>query len=284
LFGFQRPSSRSKSFAAAASAPDDSAMTGFRLAAPALAQAAALLVAARHDGRRLVRLPDALTPGTDAEGYAIQARVTQALGWPVAGWKAGLGPAGDTSSAPLYAPLVRTAPARFDPAALALFGIEGEIAFRLGRTLPAGERPHDRASVMDAIASAHAAIEILDSRFTTLQGRSRFEMLADSFNNGGFVAGPARTDWRALDLAGLPVTLAIDGKTIFTGRGTHPVGDPLAPVLWLANFLNASGAALQEGDYVTTGTCTGFARAHAGAHVLVRFEGLGEAEVSFASH
>ena len=252
------------------------------LAEPALADAAALLVAARRDGRRLARLPAAATPAGDADGYAIQARVSRLLGWPIGGWKAGLGRAGDTSAAPLYAPLLRASPARFDPAGLALFGIEGEIAFRLGRPLPPGSRPHDRAAVIDAIASAHAAIEILDSRFTSLDGRSRFEMLADAFNNGGFVAGAPLRDWRALAIADLRVTLALDGKTVFSGRGTHPVGDPLAPVIWLANFLNARGESRQEGQYVTTGTCTGCARAHAGAHVQVRFDGLGEAELRFA--
>jgi 2-keto-4-pentenoate hydratase len=256
-------------------------MTDRRLRAPAIAEAAAALVAARRAGTRLAGLPASLSPSTDADGYAIQARVTAALGWKILGWKAGLGPNGDTSSAPLYAPLLQDSPARFDSAGISLFGIEGEIAFRLGQALPPQGRPHDRDSVRDAIASAHAAIEILDSRYVSLDGRSRFEMLADTFNNGGFVAGPACTGWRDLDLGDLAVSLIIDGETVFAGRGTHPVGDPLAPVVWLANFLNARGEALAAGDYVTTGTCTGFARAHAGAHVRVRFAGLGEAELRF---
>jgi 2-keto-4-pentenoate hydratase len=254
-----------------------------RLTEPALAEAAAALLAVRRGGPRLARLPERLSPSTDEEGYAIQRRVSDALGWAVAGWKAGLGPGGDTSSAPLYAPLVQASPATIEPAGLALFGIEGEIAFRLGRALPPRGRPHDRESVRDAIASAHAAIEILDSRYVSLQGRSRTEMLADAFNNGGFVPGPACPVWGDIDLAALEVSLSLDGKIVFSGSGTHPVGDPLAPVVWLANFLNARRQALQEGDYVTTGTCTGFCRAHAGAHVLVRFAGLGEAEVRFAA-
>ena len=256
-------------------------MTDRRLSQAAIAEAGALLLGARREHRRLAGLPTALAPSNDAEGYEVQSAVSAGLGWPIAGWKAGLGPGGDTSSAPLYAPLVRATPARFDPQELALFGIEGEIAFRLGRDLPPGRQQHGREAVMDAIASAHAAIEILDSRYTSLEGRSRFEMLADTFNNGGFVAGPPRTDWRAIDVADLPVTLSLDGRTAFAGRGTHPVGDPIAPVLWLANFLNQRGAMLKAGDYVTTGTCTGFLRAHAGAEVVVRFAGLGEAAVVF---
>src|SRR4051812_27030226 len=256
-------------------------MTDIRLAPAALAEAAAALVAVRRGSPRLAGLPVRLCPGTDAEGYAIQARVTEALGWPVAGWKAGLGPNGDTSAAPLYAPLLHDSPARFASDGISLFGIEGEIAFRMGKALPLRGRPHDGDSVRDAVASAHAAIEILDSRYTSLDGRSRFEMLADTFNNGGFVAGAAQAGWRDIDLADLEVSLAIDGETVFSGRGTHPVGDPLAPVVWLANFLNARGEGLQPGDYITTGTCTGFATAHTGAHVRVRFERLGIAEVRF---
>jgi 2-keto-4-pentenoate hydratase len=256
-------------------------MTDFRLAPEALAEAAAALVSVRRGAPRLPHLPDRLLPRTDAEGYAIQAQVTEALGWRIAGWKAGLGPNGDTSSAPLYAPLLRHSPARFEAGGLSLFGIEGEIAFRLALDLPPRGSPHDTGSVRDAIASAHAAIEILDSRYQSLAGLSRFEMLADTFNNGGFVAGAPQAGWRAIDLADLAVSLTIDGEEIFAGRGTHPVGDPLAPVVWLANFLNARGAALAAGDYVTTGTCTGFATAKLGAHVRVDFSELGEAEVSF---
>ena len=79
-------------------------MTDFRLAPEALAEAAAALVSVRRGAPRLPHLPDRLRPRSDAEGYAIQAQVTEALGWRIAGWKAGLGPNGDTSSAPLYAP------------------------------------------------------------------------------------------------------------------------------------------------------------------------------------
>jgi 2-keto-4-pentenoate hydratase len=256
-------------------------MTLPQLANSGLDEAAALLVAARLRGIPLARLPDEATPGSDADAYAIQDRVGDRLGWTIGGWKAGLGKTGDTSSAPLYAPVIQPSPARLDATGRRIFGIEGEIAFRFARALPAGTMPHDRQTVSDAIESAHAAIEILDTRYTELDGRSRFEMLADTFNNAGFVPGPPLAAWRDLDFPRLKVTLSLDGDIVFEGVGTHPVGDPLAPVIWFANFLNARGRAIQAGDYVTTGTCTGFLRARIGSLVQVRFDGLGEAELRF---
>ena len=53
-------------------------MTDFRLAPEALAEAAAALVSVRRGAPRLPHLPDRLRPRSDAEGYAIQAQVTEA--------------------------------------------------------------------------------------------------------------------------------------------------------------------------------------------------------------
>ena len=60
-------------------------MTEPTLTRDALDEAAAALVAVRGGAPRLAGLPARLAPRSDAEGYAIQARVTAALGWPVAG-------------------------------------------------------------------------------------------------------------------------------------------------------------------------------------------------------
>src|SRR5258708_6925961 len=78
-----------------------------------------------------------------------------------------------------------------------------------GADLPARGRDYDGDAVVAAIASAHAAIEIVDSRYRDFKGASALEKLADFQTNGGFVHGPAVADWRGLPLERLHVRLTI---------------------------------------------------------------------------
>ena len=63
------------------------------------------------------------------------------------------------------------------------------------------------------------------------------------------------------------------------GRGGHPLGDPLAPLVWLANHLNARGLALAAGQIVTTGSCNGAQNVRPGQTVSAYFSGLGTSVV-----
>ena len=57
--------------------------------------------------------------------------------------------------------MIRPSPASYDAGELRLIGIEGEIAFRLGRDHPPREAAYDREEVMDG-ASLHPAIEVVE--------------------------------------------------------------------------------------------------------------------------
>lgn len=58
------------------------------------AHLADLLIEARRQGRQLVDLAPALIPATAADGYRVNDRVTEGLGWAPLGWKiAGTNPA-----------------------------------------------------------------------------------------------------------------------------------------------------------------------------------------------
>ena len=48
-----------------------------------------------------------------------------------------------------------------------IIGIEAEIAYSFARDLPPEDAPYSREAVLDAIASMHPAIEVVDTRFQT---------------------------------------------------------------------------------------------------------------------
>jgi 2-keto-4-pentenoate hydratase len=250
--------------------------------------AARYLIERRGGAPRERAFPAALAPRDEAEAYAIQDAVLRGLDARIGGWKASLHSPTAGQSAPLLAHTLYGSPARLPPARAATrgvreFGIEPEIAFRLrsGLAARADGAPHGRAAVIDAIASAHAVIELCVCRFEPFSEAPALDRLADGILNDGLVIGPPQPAWRALEIARLPLRVRVNGEEAHNGRGGHPLGDPLAPVVWLANHLNARGRALAAGEIVTTGSCNGIRFLAEGTRVDVEFGGLGAASVEF---
>ncbi len=251
-------------------------------------QAAQLLLAVRRGAPRLSALPAELAPQTLLEAYAIQHEVLRGLGASIAGWKASLFDAHNGICAPLPAGAVLDAPAYLLPPRLptqnnARFGIEAEIAFRLGVDLPplAAGAAYDRASVTAALVSAHAVIEVVVSRFVDNDAVSQLERVADSFMHELLIVGPSCPAWQELALSELPLVVRVDGKPVYQGHGGHPLGDPLLPVVWLANHLAQLGRGLRAGEIVTTGSCSGVRTVALEQTVSAHFSGLGAAVVRF---
>ena len=123
-------------------------------------------------------MPAAIRPATRIDGYAIQARWSEVLGQPIAGWKiAATSVAGQKHiavSGPLAGPVfAHRLHGENEPISLATNRMrvaECEIVFRLGRDLAPRDRPYGRAEVLAAVASMHPGIEAPDSRF------ERFEL------------------------------------------------------------------------------------------------------------
>ena len=184
---------------------------------------AELLLSARRDPtQRLRALPELLRPKTEEQAYLIQREIVAALGG-IGGWKVGSpSPTSDSfNCAALPAKGILHGPATVRCMDR---GVEAEIAVVLGSALPAREHPYEAAEVMAAIASAHPAIEVLDSRFSSTDGLDPLSNLADSLSHGALVLGPAIPDWRSIDLAAEEVRLVVDGTEI-KRRTANPGGD-----------------------------------------------------------
>jgi 2-keto-4-pentenoate hydratase len=253
-----------------------------------IAQAAAQLLEARRSGVRLRALPAALIPQDEAEAYAIQRAQFAALGLEVGAWKSTMFDANTGIFAPIATRALFPSPAAISPAnapsaGSRQFGIEPEIAFRMARTISSlPTDPHRRRSaVIEAIASAHAAIEIVVSRFVDPDAVTALERLADLIINEGLIVGPPCIGWRELAINDLPLQLTIADASVYAGRGGHPLNDPLLPVVWLAGALLDHGLALEAGQLVTTGSCNGLHRVAASQSASADFGPLGSARVRF---
>lgn len=237
------------------------------------------LMAGRRDpAARPAHLPD--PPVDQAAAYAIQVQVQGELG-AIGGWKVGSPhPAGPVNCAPLPASHVMPGPARVPQAECPDRGVEAEIAVRLGANLPPRDLPYTRDEVLAAIASAHPAIELLQSRFQDVTAVDPLSALSDSLSHWGLVWGEAIPDWQALDLAAETVAVLVDGKEVKQGHG-NPAGDMVRLVVWLANEGAHWAGGLKAGQFVTTGSWTGKDVVPPGAQVRMVFSRCGSVEATY---
>ncbi|MFM9847467.1 MAG: 2-keto-4-pentenoate hydratase [Hyphomicrobiaceae bacterium] len=263
-----------------------------------IAQAAALLVAARQQRSRIGPLPAACRPQSVADAHAIQDAVTAMLGAEVRAFKANAAAAASsarspsTSSvdmpwmipegvrAPIYAPTIRVSPGSFPAAEMPQCGVEGEVAFRFHRDLPPRPTSYTRKEIAASI-DACAAIEVVSSRFADPDAATFYDKLADCISNAGFVHSETSRDWHSLDFGKLKVTLTVNGETVLGQAGGHPTGDPLGIVVALVEMMRTAGG-VTAGQFVTCGSYTGLRYLKRGDICGVSFDGLGVAEVGFA--
>ena len=253
------------------------------MTAAAMIELSQRLAASWAGGRPIDALPAELVPGTAADAYAAQAalvaRLVPVLD-PIVGWKVGApSPTAEPAASPLLADLARPSPARFGGPRLRLRGIEAEVAFRFGRSLPPRTEPYGEAEVSAAIHSMHPAIELVETRFWAWEGPPGLAKLADLGSNGGFCFGPGSTDWSSRDLTKPTVTLEIDGKRVVERVGGNTADHPLRTLVWLANHTGRLGRGLMAGDIVTTGSHTGLVFAGQASRVTARVAGLDEANL-----
>jgi len=248
----------------------------------AIAEAAALLLAARLDPAcRLADLPPALKPQDRAAAYRIQHKV--AASFPaIGGWKVGApGPDAPPICGALPAPGVAASPATLSSMTHTLRGIEAEVSFRMATDLPPRTTPYSRDEVIGAIAAAHPAIEVLESRFFNPDAVDPLTNLADTQSHGGFVYGAGLADWQHIDFSRETVEQFVDDELQMSRTG-NPVGDMLRLVVWLANEGAVWAGGLKAGQFVTCGSWTGKSSVGPRSRVRVRFPSLGEVFVTYS--
>lgn len=240
------------------------------------------LIDARH-GRTTLAAESLPVPRSDADAYAVQQAVADAMGWFPApaprAWKVG---AASRDALPSAAPLppqqVVASPATFGVGAFNRILIEGEIAFRLRAPL-AGE---NEAGAAAAVGDWLVTIEVVDPRYADMDKATPTQRLADQGVHGALVVGsgapmPAHVDWSSL-----AARVRRNGEVVRETRGGHPLGSLVFLLPWLAAHAKARGMPLRAGDVITAGTWTGVFEAQPGETIDVEFDGIGRASARFA--
>ncbi|MBK9115806.1 MAG: 2-keto-4-pentenoate hydratase [Betaproteobacteria bacterium] len=242
---------------------------------PAHEAAAQALYDARVGGHLLAGLPAACRPATVDDALAIQRRVSELVAQPVGGWKCSV-PTGPrpVAAAPIFAPAIRTAsPCQLEGSGT-LAKVEPEVAFVLGRDLPARTTPYADDEIRAAVREARLVLELIGARYVDPAAVTFPELLADGIANLGLFVGPVLPEPWQRALEEFPVTVTRNGAAFATRDGRHPDGHPLRPLVWLANYLAARGDPLRAGQIVTTGSYCGVIEVPVGEPLAFAFGDL----------
>jgi 2-keto-4-pentenoate hydratase len=254
----------------------------------AVESAARFLLAARQSRQPGGRLPDACRPADTDTALAIQMRVTASLGLPIGGWKCSV-PTAERPKivAPIFAPTVRRdspCPIMLDHAAAK---VEPEVAFVLGRPLPARGRPYSEDEIRAAIGETRLVLELIGPRYADPASAGFPELLADSIANQGLFVGPLLERGLERRLESMQITIDTPAGRLLARDGKHPDGHPLRPLYWLANFLAGGGYAgvdgLAAGQVVTTGSYCGVLEVPVDTALDIRYGELGTLSVRFST-
>lgn len=235
------------------------------------------VLARSHTGQSapVTDLPGLSAPLDLVTAYQIQNLLIARLGKPVTGWKLAVAtPAAQQAnglSAPTVGRLVGTAlrktPASFSAAGLNRPEIEPEIAVTLSRDIMPGSPLRSRDEALSAIASAHLAIELADSRYLDKPGKSHPELVADNNAASHLILGPD-VALAHLDAARqTPISVHFGNGTVLPGFPPESRPDPLDVVMFLSGFAAGHGFTLASGQVITTGTCAPPTRATVGENL-----------------
>lgn len=234
-------------------------------------------------------LRDGLDPVDAAAAYAVQeinTRYWESVGRRIVGRKAGLtAKAVQTQlgvSQPDFGVLfddMRVADGgTLDPAKCLQPKAEAEIAFVLAADLPSPDtKPEDVAA---AIASVHAAIEIVDSRIADWK-ITFADTVADNGSSAFFVLADQGKPLVGLDIWTAGMVMQINGEIVSLGVGAAALGHPLNAAAWLAQTLAARGEPLKAGDIVLAGALGPMVAINAGDRIEAFVGGLGSCSFTY---
>jgi 2-keto-4-pentenoate hydratase len=159
--------------------------------------------------------------------------------------------------------------------------IEAEVAFVLGRDILDADPSLD--TVTGAVATAHPALEIVDSRVANWD-ISLADTVADNASSGMFVIGESSLTLDQLDPVAVEMSMTEDGEVVSVGNGAACLGNPLIALQWLARIAVEVGDPLRAGEIILSGALGPMVAVKAGSTYDATLTRLGTVRAVFASN
>ncbi len=157
--------------------------------------------------------------------------------------------------------------------------VEPEFGFVLTEDLEGPGVTVEQAKA--AIGKIYPAIEIIDSRIRDWDIKL-VDTVADNASCGAIAVSKTPLKVSVDELSEVQCTLKINGEAKVSGTGAAVMGDPIAPLAWLANTLGAQGVALKAGQLILPGSFTKALPVVAGEEATADFGELGSLTIAFS--
>lgn len=250
---------------------------------------AASLLRDAYAGPAIAPLREYLDPLDIAGAYAVQAintRVWEEQGRKIVGRKAGLTAKAVQTQLGVDQPDFGVL---FDDMRIADGGMldpgkclqpksEAEIAFVLAKDLPDPATTPDQVAA--AVATVHAAIEIVDSRIADWK-IAFADTVADNGSSAFFVLSDEGRPLAGLDIYTAGMVMEVNGEIASLGVGAAALGNPLNAAAWLAQTLANRGEPLKAGDILLAGALGPMVALNPGDQVRAVVGGLGECSFTY---
>ncbi len=156
--------------------------------------------------------------------------------------------------------------------------IEAEIAFVLGKDLRGpGVTTVD---VMRATQGILPALELVDLKVQG-DGIQATDVIIHNALHGGLVTGSRLWGLELLDLQYEGVTVEYNGQLHGTGTGAEVMGNPINPIVWLANKLAEFGGYLRAGETIISGSMVTPVEVKPGDYVKATYTRMGSVGARF---
>lgn len=244
----------------------------------AFQEAANVLLARRTAGTKAPRLEESIRPQSLDDALAIHAEMEKIE--TTGAWKCLLPPAEDKI---IVAPIFNV---QQDSDTVVLFEdkevarVEPEICFLLSKDLSPKASPYSEAEIIDAIGSAHMALELMQSRYAEDAGQNFYESLADGMLNQGVYVGPEIDKDEALTTSTVKINVSQD-QDVRELDGKHPNPRAVDGLIWLVNYMNERGVTIKAGHPIITGSFKGIVPMAFDIETTIEYEGIGKFTVTF---
>jgi len=156
--------------------------------------------------------------------------------------------------------------------------IEGELAFVLKDDLTGpGVTIVD---VMSAVDFMTVVLEIVDSRIRDWK-ISAVDTIADNGSSALFVLSGTKKSCDGIELRNVGMALSRNGEVTVTGAGAAVMGNPLSPLVFLANELGKSGRSLKAGEVILSGSFSSMLSIKSNDFFTCEMGGIGRVSVRF---
>tara|TARA_Y100001970_G_scaffold169253_1_gene206938 strand:+ start:226 stop:1008 length:783 start_codon:yes stop_codon:yes gene_type:complete len=158
--------------------------------------------------------------------------------------------------------------------------VECEFAFKFKNKLIPKKNKYKLDEIITAIDCLIPVIEIVGCRYKSgFKDMGPIKLISDFGVHVALIKGLEIHDWRDINLIKSKISLYQNDNKVVEGDGSQVLGTPLNVLEWTINHLSKYNKTINNGDIISTGTCTGIIPIKSGDNFIADFHELGKIEL-----